>query len=171
MLDISQDLPIITRMAGKPDMAQTVERGMRAFMSLGTHGGVANYVLEGPRNKPLVYSQFAGVYPRGRQSEDSLLVLGVDPLRYEPPALYRKIVGLEVPESLRVLEIPDDPDLAANLDFRSRLLGMPTILLSIGEAPATREESVVLYAVQGMPPETALTRLRSNASRRLAEAN
>lgn len=91
--------------------------------------------------------------------------------KYDRNALNRKILDLTLPERVLHMSVREDSRIAHEYEQISAHLGLPSIVVGIGENPQTGEEVVTLFTVSGRSPRQALEMLQNRVRVRMHKLN
>lgn len=147
--------------------AQTViESGARLY-----NLGISYFVLrEQPTASSLRVWGFMGLYPKEDSTEYVFLGGATDPTK-DFDSFQTRALSLRLPERIRKMPIPVDPDRAGVLERRLAKLHIPTKLLVVGQLVQTQEKALALYCVEGVTPVQGLREIQSRLRQKLTERN
>jgi len=141
------------------------------FVSLGEQNDVTNFIIEGPvSDSPTEIDTLVCLYPSKENSgEPGWAILSTNSdTEVNASAIYSRILGLNIPDRVKNLEIPDDSLLASTLKKRSAEHELPYIVLGFGNNVQSQKEVVLLFAISGVSPENALKELQTKARKRIS---
>jgi hypothetical protein len=140
------------------------------FLQIGPEHGVNNVVLKGHINDiPTKFTGFIALFPLIHdQNDHTVAILDTTPTPRLRSECYDIIAALTITDRIRDLNIPDDPTTQRKLEALLALPGMPSIVIALGTTVQTQEESIVMFFVNGVGPERALSMVQEKIKNRRA---
>lgn len=119
-------------MSGERIDPQSILERMMKFMGE-PETDVNNYVITGlADNGQLGFHTFVGLYPPLTSSSDpGCVIVEVKRKRLGAGEVYSKILGLDIPQRIKDLNVVDHPELRETLEAKMKLHQMPHVLLTL----------------------------------------
>lgn len=130
------------------------------FLKRSPDGDVANYILEGPREPPLLHT-FIAFFPNADGETGRLGISSVFP-HVSAQELFQRIINTEIPAEVSELGITDVPERRKQQEKQALGMGSPSIVFALGRTEDELQVSV-LYTLNSYAPATALGKLQDTA--------
>jgi hypothetical protein len=149
---------------------QMMMNGISRFLRIGPDHGVNNVVLEGPINDvPTKFTGFIALFPLTHyQNNHMMAIIDTTPTPRSRSECYDSTAALTITDRIRNLNIPDDPAIQRGLERILALQGMPSIVVALGTTVQTQEERIVMFFINGVGPERALSMVQDKIKNRRA---
>lgn len=143
--------------------------GISRFLRIGPGHGLNNVVLAGPIDVRAKFTGFIALFPRMHdQNDHTMAILDTTSTPRSRSECYDKTAALTITDRIRNLNIPDDPTTQRRLEAFLALQGMPSIVIAWGMTVQTQEESIVMFFINGVRPEQALSMVQDKIKNRRA---
>ena len=143
---------------------------LKTFVSMGNEQGVNIFKIVGMPypNSAGIRETIVGLFPKIKP-KGVLMVSGQ--LAGPETTLYSRIIKLEVPQDALDIDAPDTKNVRDHMEKGTSELNLPSCALVFGRDIKSGEEIIVLYALVGIAPETALREIQIGVRQALAQMN
>jgi hypothetical protein len=160
-------------MSSEEDRLEAIQtyyaESMTNFLKIPPEGGVNNFIISGPAiDQPIHFKTLVGLYGRAGETPPDVAVIGLETPPIKAMELYKRIEGLSVPERVKKLGVPPDPDLEDAFKEICSSAELPYAVLAIGRAENS-DEVIMLTSIWGAEPTKILGEFQQKAKQRLRE--